>query len=125
MDEFTKSYITCALWSSYDDEGNPLDDWATIDDVAGVPGIISECENFQNTYAETLKIYYDGLGFDAGQAGHDFWLTRNGHGTGFWDRYYGTDIALQSACEDLANAASAEGECYAWVGGDGTVYLEQ
>ena len=20
------------------------------------------------------------------QAGHDFWLTRNGHGTGFWDR---------------------------------------
>jgi len=27
------------------------------------------------------------------QAGHDFWLTRNGHGTGFWDRgdeVYGT-----------------------------------
>ena len=21
----------------------------------------------------------------AGQAGHDFWLTRNGHGAGFWD----------------------------------------
>ena len=20
------------------------------------------------------------------QAGHDFWLSRNGHGTGFWDR---------------------------------------
>ena len=20
------------------------------------------------------------------QSGHDFWLTRNGHGTGFWDR---------------------------------------
>jgi hypothetical protein len=20
------------------------------------------------------------------QAGHDFWLTRNGHGTGYWDR---------------------------------------
>ena len=20
------------------------------------------------------------------QAGHDFWLTRNGHGTGFWDK---------------------------------------
>jgi hypothetical protein len=27
------------------------------------------------------------------QAGHDFWLTRNGHGTGFWDRkdYYNAD----------------------------------
>jgi len=29
------------------------------------------------------------------QAGHDFWLTRNGHGTGFWDRkdYYNADYA--------------------------------
>jgi len=27
------------------------------------------------------------------QAGHDFWLTRNGHGTGFWDRkdFYNAD----------------------------------
>lgn len=27
------------------------------------------------------------------QAGHDFWLSRNGHGTGFWDRdsYYYKD----------------------------------
>ena len=23
---------------------------------------------------------------DIDHAGHDFWLTRNGHGTGFWDR---------------------------------------
>ncbi len=29
------------------------------------------------------------------QAGHDFWLSRNGHGTGFWDRdssYYGDHV---------------------------------
>lgn len=29
------------------------------------------------------------------QAGHDFWLSRNGHGSGFWDRdssYYGDHI---------------------------------
>lgn len=24
--------------------------------------------------------------FDCSQLGHDFWLTRNGHGAGFWDR---------------------------------------
>jgi hypothetical protein len=23
---------------------------------------------------------------DAEKCGHDFWLTRNGHGAGFWDR---------------------------------------
>ena len=29
------------------------------------------------------------------QAGHDFWLTRNGHGTGFWDRkdFYKDNLA--------------------------------
>ncbi len=27
-------------------------------------------------------------GLDLAQCGHDFWLTRNGHGTGFWDRGY-------------------------------------
>ena len=27
----------------------------------------------------------NGVG-DASQASHDFWLTRNGHSTGFWDR---------------------------------------
>ena len=29
------------------------------------------------------------------QAGHDFWLSRNGHGTGFWDRdssYYSDHV---------------------------------
>ncbi len=25
------------------------------------------------------------------QAGHDFWLTRNGHGSGFWDRDWPED----------------------------------
>ena len=30
------------------------------------------------------------------QFGHDLWLTRNGHGTGFWDRpeLYGEELAV-------------------------------
>jgi hypothetical protein len=36
---------------------------------------------------------------DAGQAGHDFYLTRNGHGVGFWDR------GLGSAGTRLSDAA--------------------
>ena len=33
--------------------------------------------------------------FDPAQVGHDLWLTRNGHGVGFWDRpkIYGTHDA--------------------------------
>ena len=31
---FTHAYIICALWSSTDDDGNPLDDGRDIDDIA-------------------------------------------------------------------------------------------
>lgn len=44
----------------------------------------------------------------AEQAGHDLWLTRQGHGVGFWDRpaFYGADLAQR-----LTAYAEALGEC--------------
>jgi hypothetical protein len=41
------------------------------------------CLNFENACA-TLEI--DLRQYSAEQVGHDLWLTRNGHGAGFWDR---------------------------------------
>lgn len=32
------------------------------------------------------------VNLDAGEIGSDFWLTRNGHGAGFWDRGYDDDV---------------------------------
>ena len=46
--------------------------------------------------------------FAAEYVGHDFWLTRNGHGAGFWDRpqnYGGEDTA-----EKLSDIARDFGE---------------
>ena len=42
------------------------------------------------------------------QWGHDLWLTRQGHGTGFWDRVtaYGQELA-----ERLTNYADELGPC--------------
>lgn len=54
--------------------------------------------------------------------GHDLWLTRNGHGAGFWDRglgsFNGYDIgdSLTIACKTL-------GSKDAYEGGDGLIYL--
>ena len=39
--------------------------------------------------------------------GHDFWLTRNGHGAGFWDR---SDCLPEDAGERLTDAAEKYGE---------------
>lgn len=42
-----------------------------------------ECRNFLWA-CESLG--FDMKPFDPAQIGHDIWLTRNGHGVGFWDR---------------------------------------
>lgn len=118
VDAMLDAYIGCALWSSLDysqldESGNspPLDDRFAPDDLPAqlVERMRSDCAEFANANARDIGIYCDGLGFDASQVGHDFWLTREGHGAGFWDRYSGTDAELRKACTRLAEAAKVYG----------------
>jgi hypothetical protein len=46
----------------------------------------------------------------------DIWLTRNGHGTGFFDRSYDNE-------EDLVNAARKIKSKDLYVGDDGKLYF--
>ena len=51
------------------------------------------------------------------QAGHDFWLTRNGHGAGFWDGdwpKYGNMLDKGAKCY---------GEFQTYQGDDGLIYV--
>jgi hypothetical protein len=116
IDKFTQAYIEALLWSSTDDDGNPLDDWATADDIApeAMERIKSDCEDFLSD--PLANGYCAGVGL--AQSGHDFWLTRNHHGAGFWDRGYPDSIGSY-----LTDRAHAYGECDAYVGDDGLVYL--
>lgn len=52
------------------------------------------------------------------QAGHDFWLTRAGHGCGFWDGDW-----PEEAGERLTKASKEFGEQYLYVGDDGKLYF--
>lgn len=81
MDSFTKQYIETALWSSVDENGEPLDKNFSVNDIdpATMETMVADCKRFQTDYADWLG------GNDSERAGHDFWLTRNGHGAGFWD----------------------------------------
>ena len=51
--------------------------------------------------------------------GHDFWLTRNRAGAGFWDRGYD-----KQAGESLSNAAMKFPEINLYIGDDGLIYSE-
>ena len=86
-EKFFNSYCVCALWSTLDDNGEPLDSQYGIEDIDSDSLFImkKDCNSFiekSKDILEKIKEY----GHHAGSCGHDFWLTRNGHGTGFWDR---------------------------------------
>ena len=112
MDKFTEAYIECALWASTDEEGEPLDMYQDIDIAPeSLAAMVADCEAFQRDNADDLAE------LDDGQAGHDFWLTRNGHGAGFWDR------GLGELGDRLSKAAHVYGSSDLYVGDDGTIYV--
>lgn len=88
LDDFTSAYIECALWAEQEAIEEEIQNGATIDHLAdsAIEKMKADCLAFQEENKNLLTAAYDAPGYDEAQAGHDFWLTRNGHGAGFWDR---------------------------------------
>lgn len=108
-----RGYAACALWSELDDDGEPLDGLYRPEDITGdgVAEMTADCVDFAAGNVADLH------GMDPEQAGHDFWLTRNGHGAGFWDR------GLGDRGERLSKAATVYGESCLYVGDDGDLHV--
>lgn len=109
------AYIETALWASVDENGDPLDKRFTREDLVStaIEQMRKDCEAFYNDNKETLLK----ANSDFSQHGHDFWLTHNGHGVGFWDRGYRKEIS-----NALTKAAYAYGDAYLYVGDDNNLY---
>lgn len=86
-DKFIHHYLECLLWSEVDDNDRPLDDNYGIEDIdsQSLKEATEECKAFLLEASSLLEE----AGIEADQAGHDFCLSRNGHGAGFWDRGLG------------------------------------
>lgn len=138
---FVDHYLIAALWSSNCslpcmedelvdncmdvDEDHPLygiseDDHydAHFDigdfDNAALAKALHDCRYFIQLLEKT-GLYEKALEYqDDDNIAHDFWLTRNGHGAGFWDGDYG-DIGgdLTKVVQDYF------GECYIFIHEDG------
>jgi hypothetical protein len=119
VDKFTASYIEAAFWSSTDeltpDGGAPLDKNYDFEDLAPetLARVIEECRAFQATNGHLFAGREE-------SAGHDFWLTRNHHGAGFWDGDW-----PEPAATVLDAASKTAGERNLYVGDDGRVYCHQ
>ncbi len=81
----TAAYIE-AIYFTETGDGDQPDADAELTPLCKAQAYI-DCRNFISAigpYHEAAVNGYDDL--DESQLGHDLWLTRNGHGTGFWDR---------------------------------------
>lgn len=110
----TLHYLIAALWSSTDDEGEPLDKNFELCDLAPetIERAESDCSTFlAANFADIPVEQYQ-------QAGHDFWLTRNRHGAGFWDGDWPDEAGRR-----LSEASYAFGEIDLYVGDDGLLYF--
>lgn len=75
-----------------------------------------DCRNFLEVYGHLVEEAGE-YGYDYSQAGHDFALTRNRHGAGFWDRGLGV------VGDKLTEASHSFGDAYCFIGDDGLVYI--
>jgi hypothetical protein len=112
IEKILDHYAICALWSSTDDDGDPLDHY-DIEDID--PDTLEAMRADVAEFVETNKELLLSSGQSDEQIGHDFWLTRNHHGAGFWDRGLG-DIG-----EELTKACHVYGDVYLYVSDNGKV----
>lgn len=129
---FYRSYVGTALWSS-SDHGADSEDFDRFDhfdesDLAAElrEAMLRDCASF---YARNRwHIHCDGAPLsqefegsiaarEAAMAAHDFWLTRCGHGAGFWDGDW-----PEPAASILDGAAKAFGNVDLYVGDDGQIH---
>ena len=117
LDTFTRAYIEAAMWTLTNNDSEPCDDLTTLEDIAPstILAAIRDCKAFREQAGTLLDES------DESQAGHDFLLTRDGHGVGFWDRDEDT-YPNDPKGEKLTELAHSFGESNWCVGDDGLVY---
>lgn len=110
-----EAYLQCALWSCTTEDDACLGDRYEIHNIAPESAekaradvAVFLCKNVADLLAS---------GLDEGEIGHNLWLTRNGHGTGFWD------MDLGATGDTLSDACRALPEVCLYVGDDGRLHL--
>lgn len=121
IDTVTEHYIIAAVWADCKEGTHPKvpnEQKAKARKVCA--DFIELCEKRGGLFTKAMERFEHGYGThpDAGSAeamfGHDFWLTRQGHGVGFWDRKV-LEVTLEDGTElgDALSAVAREvGESY-------------
>lgn len=123
FDTLTKAYFDAILFTEAHSDNPELEN-ITIQDFAlkTLVEMKNDCTRFQ-TLVSQQNISLDDACKKDGQytpeeyAGHDFWMTRNHHGVGFWDGDWDEESAVR-----LTKIAQIFGEVNIYLGDDEKVY---
>lgn len=97
-------YLRAALWTGSREDETPYDDAGfEVDNIDPVSQeqAREDCDKFCREHETDLLA----SGMSESSIGHNLWLTRCGHGTGFWDRDLGAvGDRLTEGCERIGDA---------------------
>jgi len=114
-----ETYIETALWATTDDSDTPLDkNYSSTDLADGEFDKLQELVTQFISHAQVSPIVQQWDRQQYLQAMHDLFLTRNGHGAGFWDGDW-----PEAEGKILRAAAKSFGESQPYIGDDGLIYF--
>lgn len=113
LEMFVDGYIEAMLFAetATNSYGEDIDNLSEYDlSFTAKEEVHKTCELFLGLNSEKVSLAIASSdNYDYTMAGRDFWLTRQGHGAGFWDR----DLGLIG--DDLSDAARSFGECHVFI----------
>lgn len=111
LPEFTQGYLEAAFFT--------IDEELTFGHLhkSTLASFSKDCDAFVSAHSHLIQSACEvEPSYSERRAGHDFWYTRNGHGTGFWDR------GLHQIGRDLSDAAKTFPEVNLYQGDDGKLH---
>jgi len=116
LEVFTAACVEALFFTDTGDAEQPAADTELA------PGTLADlqadCRSWWRRFGPYVLACRDKMPDAVRRAGHDFWLTRNGHGAGFWDGdWRGTPYA-----DTFTEGAKAYGEFETYAGDDGLIY---
>lgn len=97
LDKIVEQYLATQLWAQVD-LGQPkldcnLDENYSIEDISPEyrDAVQVELRDVIAAHPLAFRMWVGLFNGDVGQWAHDYYLTREGHGAGFWDRFYSDD----------------------------------
>ena len=114
LHDFFTAYMDAALWSSTDiHTDEPFNINFSIGNISSetMDNMLSNCKEFIRKAGSLLD------DVPADKAGHDFWLTSQRHGSGFWDGDYPKEVG-----EKLTELSHQFPEVNLYIGDTGYLY---